>query len=129
MATQNPMVKCTVDQCTHWMNGNQCMAARISVYNDESSGTSRSADDTQCKSFHERKTVGDMVGALHNANVGGTMMAAFADGKQIMPSVECFVNNCVHWSSGNMCHAGTIEIAGRNAAKTQDTDCETFRAK
>lgn len=129
MSTQNPMVKCSVDQCTHWMNGNQCMAAKISVYNDEEKGSSSTSDDTQCKSFHHRKTVGDMVGALHNANVGGTMMAAFTPGTQITPSVECFVSNCTHWNADNLCAAASIEVAGHNAGKTQDTDCETFKSK
>ena len=129
MSTQNPVVKCTVDQCTHWMNGNQCMAAKISVYNNQETGSSSSSDDTQCKSFHHRKTVGDMVGALHNANVGGTMMAAFTNGTQITPSVECFVNSCTHWASNNLCKATSIEVAGTNASKTQDTDCETYKAK
>jgi len=129
MATQNPLVKCTVDQCTHWMNGNQCMAAKISVYNDEMKGVSQSSDDTQCKSFHNRKTVGDMVGALHNANIGGTMMSAFTQGTQITPSVECFVSDCAHWASSNLCSASAIQVAGFNAAKTQDTDCETFNPR
>lgn len=129
MATQNPLVTCTVDQCTHWMNGNQCMAARISVYNDEMKGASQSSDDTQCKSFHQRKTVGDMVGALHNANIGGTMMSAFTKGTQITPSVECFVSDCVHWASNNLCSASSIEVAGFNASETQDTDCETFKPR
>lgn len=129
MSTQNPLVKCTVDQCTHWMNDNQCMAAKISVYNNEEKGSSHTSDDTQCKAFHSRKTVGDMVGALHNANVGGTMMAAMTRGTQITPSVECYVSNCTHWGSGNLCAAGSIQVAGFNASNTQDTDCETFKSK
>ena len=125
----NPVVKCTVDQCTHWMNGNQCMAAKISVYNNMDSGTSDSSEDTQCQAFHQRKTVGDMIGALHNANVGGTMMSAFTDGTQITPQVECFVNGCKYWDSGNVCSAGSIEVSGDNAAKSPDTDCITFETK
>lgn len=129
MSAKNPLVKCTVDQCTHWMNGNQCMAARISVYNNEEIGTSRTSDDTQCKAFHSRKTIGDIVGALHNANVGGTMMAAFTDGTQITPAVECHVSRCTHWDSNNICAASAIEVAGFNASRPQDTDCKTFVAK
>jgi hypothetical protein len=104
------------------------MAAKISVYNSEDTGSSGSSDDTQCKSFHRRKTMGDMVGALHNANIGGTMMA-FTGGTQVTPAVECYVNGCTHWASGNLCEATSIQVAGRNASKTQDTDCETFKAK
>lgn len=129
MATTNPMVKCTVDQCTHYMPGDQCMAAKISVYNDEGTGASSSSSDTQCKSFHHRKTMGDMVGALHNANWGGTISAAFVDGKQITPNVECFVDNCKYWESGNFCSAGEIKVSGPHAGKTSDTDCATFVTK
>ncbi len=65
----NPIVKCTVDQCSHYMPGDQCMAAKISIYNEEATGKSEQVKDTQCKSFHDRKTMGDMIGALHNANI------------------------------------------------------------
>lgn len=122
----NPKVKCTVDQCTHYMPGDQCMAAKISVYNEEDTGSSDKSRETQCKSFHHRKTVGDMLGALHNANVGGTISAAFIDGTQITPVVECFVNNCNYWHSNNLCSASQIHVVGENAGKTEDTDCYTF---
>lgn len=125
----NPMVKCTVDQCTHYMPGDQCMAAKISVYNNEESASAEASRDTQCKSFHHRKTMGDLVGALHNANVAGAVTGAFMDGKQITPSVECFVSGCKYWDSGNNCSAGSIAVIGANAAKTDDTDCQTFVAK
>lgn len=126
MSTANPVVRCTVDQCTHWMPGEQCMAAKIAIFNDEGRGKSASSADTQCKSFHAGKGVGDYLGAFHNANIGGTVKAAFEDGTQITPSVECYVTNCKHWETGNYCHASTIEVDGEHAAKTTDTDCRTF---
>jgi hypothetical protein len=125
----NPIVKCTVDQCTHYMSGDQCMAAKVSIYNEEATGNSKKAKDTQCKSFHDRKTMGDMLGALHNANVGGTLSAAFMDGTQITPAVECFVNNCNHWHNNNVCTASQIDVFGANAANTDDTDCRTFERR
>ncbi|MEN6413257.1 MAG: DUF1540 domain-containing protein [Veillonellales bacterium] len=125
----NPMVKCTVDQCTHYMPGEQCMAAKISIYNDETKGESQSAADTQCKAFHHRKTAGDIVGAFHNSNIGGMVSAAFLEGTQVTPVVECFVNNCSHWNTGNVCHASQIEVNGSNASKSLDTDCETFEER
>lgn len=128
MATSNPTVKCTVDQCTHYMPGEQCMAAKISIYNDDEGGKSTRAAETQCKAFHHRKSMGDMVGVFHNQNYGGMVSAAFLDGKQITPEVECYVNNCEHWTSGNYCQAESINVYGPNASKTSDTDCETFRA-
>ena len=129
MSTVNPIVKCSVDQCTHWMPGNQCMAAKIGIFNDERSGESHSSADTQCKSFHAGKGLGDYIGALHNANVGGTVKAAFTPGTQITPSVECYVTDCTYWKTGNYCHASAIEVKGPHASKTTDTDCETFMAE
>jgi len=123
----NPIVKCVVDQCTHYMPGDQCMAAKISIYNEEDTGESETSRDTQCKSFHHRKTMGDMVGALHNANIGGTVSAAFLDGTQVTPVVECFVNKCKYWHGHNLCNAHHIDVIGVNAAKTTDTDCKTFQ--
>lgn len=125
----NPLVSCSVDQCTHNMAGKQCVAATISIYNDEASGKSSTAEQTQCKSFHPRKSVGDMIGAFHNANVGGAMTAAFMDGTQITPSVECFVNHCTYWDEENVCQAESITVSGSHAARTADTDCSTFRAR
>ncbi|MGI6092965.1 MAG: DUF1540 domain-containing protein [Veillonellaceae bacterium] len=129
MANANPTVKCTVDQCTHYMPGDQCMAAKISIFNDETTGKSSTSADTQCKAFHHRKTVGDMVGALHNVNVGGMVSSAFLNGTQVTPTVECFVSNCKFWENGNLCHASEIKVAGANAARTPDTDCETYQPK
>lgn len=125
----NPIVKCTVDQCTHYMPGDQCMAAKISVYNEETTGRAEQSKDTQCKAFHHRKTMGDMLGAFHNSNIGGTVSAAFLDGTQVTPVVECFVNDCKHWHSNNLCNAKQIQVDGVNAAKTPDTDCSTFEKK
>lgn len=123
----NPVVKCTVDSCTHFMPGDQCMAARISVYNEDETGKSHTAKDTLCKSFHPRKTVGDVIGALHNANVAGTAAAPFVDGTQITPEVECFVRSCRYWDEHNQCGTGMIHVDGKNAARTSDTDCNTYQ--
>lgn len=126
----NPRVKCSVDQCTHYMTGDYCSAARIDVYNEamgDSMASSSSA--TQCKSFHKRKTIGDMVGSLHNVNFGGLVSGPFIDGKQITPEVKCFVNSCTHWTSGDLCHASEIHVQGMNAGRNEDTDCETFKPK
>jgi hypothetical protein len=126
----NPRVRCSVDQCTHYWRGDYCNAASIDIYNEETGQSMAStSSETQCKSFHKRKTVGDMVGALHNINVGGLVSGPFIEGKQITPAVQCFVNTCTHWDSGNYCHASQIHVQGGNAAKNEDTDCETFKPK
>ncbi|MDU4961803.1 MAG: DUF1540 domain-containing protein [Sporomusaceae bacterium] len=125
----NPVVKCTVSACTHYMPGDQCMAAKISVYNDEAKAESSSYEDTLCKSFHPGKSVGDLVGALHNANVGGTVKAALIDGTQITPQVECFVTSCKYWDARNHCGADTIHVVGGNAAVSGDTGCHTYESR
>ncbi|MDL2280396.1 DUF1540 domain-containing protein [Selenomonadales bacterium OttesenSCG-928-I06] len=122
----NPIVRCTVDQCTHYMPGDQCMAAKISVFNDKTKAVSSAVGDTECESFRARKSITDMIGAFHNANIGGTISAAFLPGTQITPSVECFVDNCKHWNQGNMCSARNIDVHGINASTESDTTCSTF---
>jgi len=129
MSRANPLVKCGVEECTHWMRGNQCMAAKVAIYNEDAGDETEGEKDTQCKSFHLGDGVGDYVGALHNANVGGTLSAAFLDGTQITPTVECYVANCKYWGEGNNCEAESIEVGGANSAKTDDTDCTTFELK
>lgn len=122
----NPTVKCTVDQCVHNFQSQQCMAAGIAVYNNEENGKSRTSQDTKCQSFESNKTLGNIVGALDNVNVGGTMMAPLKEGVQMTPSVKCFVNNCKYWKTNNFCTAVNIQVNGENAATPDDTDCQTF---
>lgn len=43
--------------------------------------------------------------------------------------VKCVVNTCHYYSSGDQCTASAIEIQPRNAANTEETDCNTFRPK
>ena len=125
----NPAVKCIVHQCTHYMDGDQCMAAKVSIYNDNIHGKSEKAKNTQCQSFHHRETMGDMLGAFHNSNISGTLSATFIEGTQLAPDVECFVNNCKHWHSSNLCNAAHIDVTGTNASQRADTDCSTFAEK
>lgn len=122
----SPAVKCVVNRCTHYMDGDQCMAAKVSIYNEEMHGKSEKAPHTQCQSFHQQATVGDILGAFHNSNISGTLAATFMDGTQLTPEVECFVSNCKHWYSGNFCNSGHIDVVGANAVQAMETDCSTF---
>jgi hypothetical protein len=70
--------------------------------------------------------MGDVLGAFHNSNISGTLSATFIDGMQLIPEVECFVNNCKYWHSSNLCNADHINVVGVNAAQIPDTDCSTF---
>lgn len=43
--------------------------------------------------------------------------------------VLCEVNNCKYWGKGNKCNADRIYVvshAGKQAEKTEQTDCKTF---
>lgn len=46
--------------------------------------------------------------------------------KEIIAGVKCVVNTCHYHHPGDLCSAGTIEIAPRNASSTDETDCNTF---
>lgn len=129
MSSNNPKVACQVEECTHWMDGGQCMAEKIAIYNNEAVSSSQTSADTQCKSFHAGRGMGDYVGALHNADVSGSMKAAVVDGVQINPAVDCYVDNCKYWHQGNACNATGIEVNGMKASTTNDTDCATFEAQ
>lgn len=41
-------------------------------------------------------------------------------------SIKCVVNTCHYYEKGDHCTADKIEVAPRNAADSQQTDCETF---
>lgn len=122
-----PVVKCIVDECTHYMDGDQCMAAKVSIYNEGEHSKAGEGKETKCQSFHHRETMGDIVEAFHNSNVSGSLSAAVMDGVQVTPDVECFVNNCAYWHSSNLCNAAQIDVVGANASQTADTDCSTFK--
>ncbi|MFJ8065279.1 DUF1540 domain-containing protein [Psychrobacillus sp. NPDC096426] len=43
--------------------------------------------------------------------------------------VLCEVNNCTYWGSGNKCNATAIYVVsnkGKQASKSEETDCKTF---
>ncbi|MDR1701581.1 MAG: DUF1540 domain-containing protein [Sporomusaceae bacterium] len=122
----NPTVKCSVNECAHYTTGERCLAAKVSVYHTGTKEAAETLHDTECRSFQERKGIGDMLEALANTNIGGAVSSAFISGAPITPSVECFVSNCKNWSAGYSCQAPNIELTGRNAAAKSNTDCQMF---
>lgn len=44
-----------------------------------------------------------------------------------LDGVKCVVNSCMYHTNGDRCTAKKIEIRPRNASKSDDTDCATFR--
>lgn len=47
--------------------------------------------------------------------------------EEVIRGVRCVVNTCHYHHPGDLCSAGTIEIAPRNAESTEETDCNTFK--
>ncbi len=120
----NPVVKCSVDTCVHWLPDDACGAANIDVLDSQS----KSAEETKCKTFELRSSAANMVGAMDNANWGGMVREPFREGRQITPSVTCTVKDCAYWAAGDRCEADTVDITGSSAHTCEDTDCSTFES-
>lgn len=43
--------------------------------------------------------------------------------------IKCGVNTCYYYMQGDYCSADKIEVQPKNAANSQETDCETFAPK
>lgn len=43
--------------------------------------------------------------------------------------VNCVVNTCEYYMSGDHCAAEQIQVAPRNASDSRETDCTTFTSK
>ncbi|MEM5795661.1 MAG: DUF1540 domain-containing protein [Bacillota bacterium] len=123
---KSPRVKCVVNTCTHYMSGDVCAADNIHIWHEQQGRMSQAKKETECKSFHKNENLLDMVGAMHNVDVGGMATAPFLDGQQLSPGVKCIVSTCAYWDNGDYCVADAIEISGRDARECGDTDCRTF---
>jgi len=122
----NPKVKCIVNTCTHWLPGNLCSAANIDVLNEEVGKMSKTFEQTECKTFSERRGLANMLGSADNVNWVGFAEELVGAGRQLNPTVTCVVDTCKYWHEGDLCNVEAIEISGRNAKECQATDCATF---
>lgn len=123
----SPEVKCEVNTCNHWIPGNYCSAANIDILNEEVDKMSQNKEQTECKTFSERKGIANYIGSMDNVNWGGLAMGLFMDGQQVTPAVTCVVDSCSYWEQGNLCNAEAIWVTGRNARDCQHTNCHTFK--
>ncbi len=121
----NPKVKCVVDTCVHWIEGDLCSAANIDVLGE----TARSDEGTSCKTFQHRGGAGNMIASLDNANYFGMLKQSVFGGKSLTPSTACIVETCRYWERGNRCNADSIEITGRDAQRYETTNCATFEER
>lgn len=102
-----PELKCSVVTCAH-NSKNYCELDSIEVIG--SSATS--AKQTSCGSFTERK--GDCC-----------CNAAKADASA-MSTVNCQATGC-QYNNGCKCHAGKVSVTGKDACRTEETECTTFK--
>ncbi|MEW8959895.1 hypothetical protein MHOCP_11740 [Moorella humiferrea] len=124
-----PKVKCKVNTCNHWMNGDLCSAGNIDITHEEEGKMAQNPEQTQCKTFYVRRGLANMLGSLDNVNWGGLLSNTFLPGGELYPSVTCIVNTCAYWTEGNRCQAKKIDVVGVNADESQDTNCFTFKRK
>jgi hypothetical protein len=122
----NPEVKCIVNTCTHWIPGNKCSAANIDILNEEVGKMSKTREQTECKTFAERRGLANMIGSADNVNWVGFAEELVGTGRQLNPTVTCVVDTCKYWHEGDLCNAEAIEVSGKNAKECQATDCATF---
>ena len=122
----SPIVKCEVDTCTHWLNGNLCGASNIDVLGEEEGRMPELAEQTECKTFYEKNGITSYLGSMDNVNWGGLVSGLLTPGQDVTPSVTCVVDSCVYWDEGNLCGAQEIKVTGRGADECQDTNCQTF---
>jgi hypothetical protein len=122
----SPKVKCVVNTCTHWIYGDQCSAGNIDILNEEIGKMSQNKEQTECKTFSERRGLANMLGSADNVNWVGFAEELMGTGRQLNPTVTCVVDSCKYWAEGDLCAADTIEVTGRDAKECQATNCETY---
>lgn len=125
----SPNVRCEVNTCNHWLPGNYCTAGNIDILNEEEGKLPFDREQTECKTFNERRGLANMIGSLDNVNWMGLATGMVLDGQQVTPTVTCVVSSCIYWENGNLCNADAINVSGRNARECQTTNCHTFRNK
>ncbi len=124
-----PLVKCEVNTCTHWFNGNVCSASNVDILHEEPGNMAQNPEHTECKTFEKKRGLANLVGSMDNVNWGGMISSIFMPGQQINPSVTCIVDSCKYWADGNLCHAENINVSGDGAVECQDTNCATYMNK
>ena len=98
-------LRCTVQTCAH--NKNQyCSLNAITV----GGSTAKHSTETSCDSFKERK------GDSFSNSTGEASPTS---------NIHCKAEEC-KFNNQCKCHAGKINVEGRNACSTNETECATF---
>ncbi|RJQ08003.1 MAG: DUF1540 domain-containing protein [Bacillota bacterium] len=121
-----PVVRCEVDTCTHWLPGNVCAANNIDILYEEEGKMAQSPEQTECKTFYNRRGVTSYLGSMDNVNWLGMVEEPLMTGRQTTPTVTCTVESCRFWREGDLCDADEIKVSGQGANECQDTNCGTY---
>ncbi|RGT71670.1 DUF1540 domain-containing protein [Mediterraneibacter massiliensis] len=105
-----PELKCTVQTCVHNKQF-LCDLDKIQV----GGNSAKTAGETCCDSFQERKEGGD---SYTNS------MKAPSD----CACVDCKATECMY-NESCQCHAGKISVEGSNACQCEGTECATFSCR
>ena len=124
-----PKVRCEVNTCTHWLPGAYCGASNIDILNEEEGKMPVASEQTECKTFAERRGIANMLGSMDNVNWGGLAVGMFLDGQQVTPTVTCVVDTCAYWETGNRCNVEALNVTGHGAVECQTTNCHTFKSR
>ena len=104
-----PILECSVKTCTHNAD-NKCQLDSIKI----EGRSAESTDGTLCSSFKLRK--GD----------------SFSNKCECLPSerseIVCEAVKCTY-NADLKCHAQSIDVCGRNACVSGETECATFKCK
>lgn len=125
-SSEETLVYCNVETCAHWIMGNLCGAENIDILNELPQQMSEQASQTMCKTFQDKRTLANIIGAADNVNVSGALKEPFLEGEQLHPSITCTVASCKYWEDGNVCVAKRIDVDGPSAQQCAQTQCATF---
>lgn len=122
----NPIVKCNVNTCTHYLYGDRCGAGNIDILHEHETKMSEVVDQTMCKTFHDAKNIFSYLGSADNINALGTVAGIINPEYKVSPTVMCSVSSCKYWGEGSICIAEAIAVNGPESNECQDTNCQTF---
>jgi len=110
------ITECNVQNCIHWMPGDNCSARSIEVV--------PSGKDANCSTF-EARSLETARKEIDNINLLGTLAEPFVKGGS-NPEVLCSVKNCKHNRRG-YCTAENIRISGNEASSDSETECNMYQ--
>ncbi len=117
-----PKVRCEVNRCVYWTDGNLCNAREIEVTGSQA----REGRATDCATFALRG-LRSMIMAAPNVDLQAAMDYMRGEEEtEPNPQVTCYVDTCRYWTVGDACRADNIQISGKQSGREERTHCATF---